>query len=88
MADTAAPVAGYRVQLGAFSSVAKAEAEWARVRGRFPELQSLEPRITAAQTRAGRLFRLQAGVPGAAEAARLCDTLKGSGQACLVVPPR
>ncbi|MCP5339269.1 MAG: SPOR domain-containing protein [Sinobacteraceae bacterium] len=80
--------AGHRVQLGAFSSTAKAEAEWARLRSRFPLLQPLEPQITAVETRNGRLFRLQAGVADAAEAGRLCERLKAGGQACLVVPPR
>lgn len=80
--------AGHRVQLGAFSSTAKAEAEWTRLRGRFPLLQPLEPQITAVETRNGRLFRLQAGVADAAEAGRLCERLKAGGQACLVVPPR
>ncbi|MCP5470820.1 MAG: SPOR domain-containing protein [Sinobacteraceae bacterium] len=80
--------AGHRVQLGAFSSTAKAEAEWARLRSRFPLLQPFEPQITAVETRNGRLFRLQAGVADAAEAGRLCEQLKASGQACLVVPSR
>jgi cell division septation protein DedD len=79
--------AGHRVQLGAFSTVGKAEAEWSRLRARFAPLQALEPRIGAVQTAAGRLFRLQAGLPGEAEAKALCDTLKAGGQACLYVPP-
>jgi cell division septation protein DedD len=78
----------HRIQLGAFSSVEKAEAEWARLRDRFAPLGSLEPRITPAQTAAGRLFRLQAGLPDADAARRLCDTLKAGGQACLYVPPK
>jgi cell division septation protein DedD len=87
-AATPAPAGEHRVQLGAFSSVGKAEAEWTRVRERFAPLQSLEPRITAVQTAAGRLFRLQAGLPDAAAAKSLCDTLKAGGQACLYVPPK
>ena len=87
--NRAAAPGEHRVQLGAFSSVAKAEAEWARVRARFAPLNSLEPRITAVQTAAGRLFRLQAaGLPAAADAKALCDTLKAGGQACLYVPPK
>ncbi|MCU0757775.1 MAG: SPOR domain-containing protein [Steroidobacteraceae bacterium] len=82
----ASPAPGYRVQLGAFSSVDKAEAEWARARDRFPALQSLEPRITPVQAQARRLFRLQAGMPDEAAAKGLCETLKGGGQPCLVVP--
>jgi cell division septation protein DedD len=82
----ASSASGFRVQLGAFSSVDKAESEWTRARGRFPALQSLEPRITPVQTQAGRLFRLQAGVPDEAAGKSLCDSLKGGGQPCLVVP--
>ena len=77
-----------RVQLGAFSSVDKAEAEWTRARARFTPLQALEPRITPADTRVGRLFRLQAALPDAAAAKALCDELKAAGQACLVVPAK
>ena len=79
---------GPRVQLGAFSSVDKAEAEWSRARDRFPALQALEPRITAAETRAGRLFRLQAGLQDTAAAADLRARLKAGGQPCLVVPAK
>jgi cell division septation protein DedD len=92
-AKTPAPAAGAtgdgaRVQLGAFSSVDKAEAEWTRARARFTTLQALEPRITPAETRAGRLFRLQAALPDADAAKALCDELKAAGQACLVVPSK
>jgi cell division protein FtsN len=88
-AASATPDAGgHRVQLGAFSSQVKAESEWTRVRGRFAPLQGLEPRITAVQTPAGRLFRLQADVPSEAGGKALCEQLKASGQACLYVPPR
>lgn len=83
-----APSGDHRVQLGAFSSVGKAEAEWARARERFAPLKALEPRITAVQTPAGRLFRLQVGLQDAAAARALCDTLKVGGQACLYVPPK
>jgi cell division septation protein DedD len=86
-AATASAPAGHRVQLGAFSTVEKAEAEWSRLRDRFAPLQALEPRIGAVQTAAGRLFRLQAGLGGEAEAKALCDSLKAGGQACLYVPP-
>lgn len=78
----------HRVQLGAFSSVGNAEAEWTRARGRFAALQGLEPRITAVQTPARQLFRLQATLPDAAGAKALCETLKAGGQACLYVPPK
>ncbi len=84
----AATPGDHRVQLGAFSSLDKAEAEWQRVRARFAPLSSLEPRIAAVQTASGRLFRLQAALPDAAAARALCDTLKAAGQACLYVPTK
>lgn len=90
--DAVAGAAGnageHRVQLGAFSSLENAEAEWTRVRERFAALQSLDPRITAVQTEARRLFRLQATLPDAAAAKALCEKLKADGQACLYVPPK
>ncbi len=89
-ASTGSAVAAtaHRIQLGAFSSTDKAEGEWQRVRARFAALAALEPRITAVQTAAGRLFRLQADVTDAAGAKSLCATLQAGGQACLYVPPQ
>ena len=81
-------VGDHRVQLGAFSSVENAEAEWTRVRARFATLQGLDPRITAVQAKSKRLYRLQATLPEAAAAQALCGTLKAGGQACLYVPPK
>ncbi len=81
-------VGDHRVQLGAFSSVENAEAEWTRVRARFATLQGLDPRITAVQAKSKRLYRLQATLPDAAAAQALCGTLKAGGQACLYVPPK
>ncbi len=81
-----APAAGkFRVQLGAFSSEETARAEWRRVSGRFAELKSLTPLVTAAQTGSGKLYRLQAALNTEASARDLCAKLKAGGQACIYV---
>jgi outer membrane biosynthesis protein TonB len=77
----------HRIQLGAFSSRAKAESEWQRLRGKHVELKGLASNITEAKTAAGQLFRLQASVASEARAKELCASLKAAGQACLYVPP-
>jgi cell division septation protein DedD len=68
----------YRIQLGAFSSQANAEKQWAKVRGR---LGNASPDYV----RAGRIIRLQAtGYASNADAARAC---RASGVSCVVVAP-
>jgi hypothetical protein len=90
-AKAAGPAAGattgaVRIQLGALSTEAKARGEWQRLQGKFPALKGLEPQIAAAQTSAGRLFRLQSRVGSEAQAERICATLKAAGQGCMQVP--
>jgi cell division septation protein DedD len=91
-AAPAAPAApssavSHRIQLGAFSSRAKAESEWQRLRGKHADLKGLVSNITEVKTAAGKLFRLQASVASEARAKELCASLKAAGQACLYVPP-
>jgi uncharacterized protein len=80
-AKAAAPPAaasGWRVQLGAFGSEAKARTVWAGVSGR-PGLKGLQPSFV----KAGTVTRLQAGpLASRAAADRAC---KASGVACFVV---
>lgn len=78
----------FRVQLGAFSSEDTARAEWRRASGRFAELKSLSPLVTAAQTGSGKLYRLQTALASEASARDLCARLKAGGQACIYVPVR
>ncbi len=69
----------WRVQLGAFSSEAKARALWNSLEGRYPTLQSLQPYLV----KAGAVVRLQAGpFASKAEAERVCGAVSGGGQAC------
>ncbi len=77
---------GVRIQLGALSTEAKARSEWQRLQGKFPALKGLEPQVTAAQTAAGKLYRLQARVASEAQAERICGALKAAGQGCIQVP--
>ncbi|WP_332837884.1 SPOR domain-containing protein [Sphingomonas sp. MA1305] len=78
-APVAAPAAGgWRIQLGAFSSQANAEAQWAKVRGRLGAAKPV-------YARAGTLTRLQAGgFASKAAAQRACSA---SGVSCVVVAP-
>jgi cell division septation protein DedD len=89
-AEKPAPAAGgkFRVQLGAFSSEDTARAEWRRATGRFAELKSLSPLVTAAQTGSGKLYRLQTSLASEASARDLCARLMAGGQACIYVPVR
>jgi cell division septation protein DedD len=82
-----ASVDSYAVQLGAFGSEATADAEWDRLQAQFgTELGGLEPRIVAATTPAGRLYRLQVPTDDEAQARAICASLKQQWQACMAVP--
>jgi hypothetical protein len=71
----------------AFSTRAKAESEWQRLRGRHDVLNGLASRVTEVQTPSGRLYRLQASVASEARAKEICAALKAKDQPCLYVPP-
>lgn len=80
--------APYGVQLGAFGSPAGADREWQRLQARFGEqLSGLSPRVVAADTGAGELYRLQASAGGEAQARAICDSLRAQSQACVPVLP-
>lgn len=80
---------GYRVQLGAFSSVNKANSEWQRLKGKYAaQLGSLSPSVVPVDASAGKLFRLQAQVADEARARATCGALTTAGQACVVVMPK
>ena len=78
----------YGIQLGAFSSQDKANAEWRLLAARFTaQLQGLVPRVVAVTTSAGSLFRLQATVSDEAQSRGICDALKKQAQGCVPVIP-
>jgi cell division septation protein DedD len=84
-----AAAGGYRVQLGAFSSVDKANSEWQRLQGKYAaQLGSLAPSVVPVDASAGKLFRLQAQVADEARARATCGALTAAGQACVVVMPK
>jgi cell division septation protein DedD len=81
--------ADYGVQLGAFGSPASADREWQRLQGRFgAQLGGLSPRIIAASTNSGQLYRLQVAAAGESQARAICDSLREQSQACVPVVPR
>lgn len=85
-ASTAAS-GGHRVQLGAFSTEAKAREAWQAARSRYAGLRDLKPQIAPRSAGGSTLYRLQAGVRSEADARTLCAALAQGGQACLYVPP-
>jgi cell division septation protein DedD len=79
---------GYGIQLGAFGSESAANSEWQQLKSRFAsQLQGLVPRVVAANTATGTLFRLQAQVVDEAHARSLCDMLRQQSQPCVPVLP-
>jgi cell division septation protein DedD len=81
--------AGYAVQLGAFGTQASADREWERLQSRFAaQLAGFTPRVVAADTSAGGVYRLQVAAAGERQARALCDSLKQQSQSCVPVLPR
>jgi cell division septation protein DedD len=81
--------AGYAVQLGAFGTQASADREWQRLQTRFAgQLAGLTPRVVAADTSVGGVYRLQVAAAGERQARALCDSLKQQSQSCMPVLPR
>ncbi|MBB6227394.1 cell division septation protein DedD [Polymorphobacter multimanifer] len=78
----AAPAAGGKtVQLGAFSSRARAESEWARLAARHGML-GFSPRYVPTERGGQTLWRLRAS---GGDTAALCARLAGAGDSCTVV---
>ena len=84
-ADT--PVAsGSIVQLGAFSSGAKAEAAWKALTARFSALGAMTKIVVPVSNGGGgSLYRLRAGAPSSADAKALCQSLRVAGESCVVI---
>lgn len=74
------------VQLGAFSSKARAQTQWQQLQRRFAALHGLTPHYVEAGKAPRRLYRLRVGTSSAAAAQKLCSRLRRGSQACLVVP--
>jgi len=79
---------GHGIQLGAFSTEAKAHAEWERVaRAHGSVLAGLAPAVVAVKSGGSTLYRLRAATPGEAKSRSICEALRAKGQACVVVLP-
>jgi len=87
---TAAPLAGFRIQLAALRSRADAEAAWRRLkRANDDLLGALEAEVVRVDLAdKGIFYRLRAGpLASAAKAGALCVRLKARNLDCLVVKP-
>jgi cell division septation protein DedD len=74
------------VQLGAFSTKARAQSEWKQVSTRFPnEFKSLKPDYVEGTSKHGTVYRLRVPVSSVAAAKGLCGTLKKHSQLCVPV---
>lgn len=82
-APAPAPAAGgATIQLGAFSSQAKANAAWKALSGRFGYLSPLNSSVTTVTAGGRTLYRLRASGPGATD---ICGRLRVAGEQCVVV---
>ncbi len=78
---TPAKAGGARVQLGAYSSEAKADAAWKKLSGKFAFLGSARQEVVAAKVGGGTVYRLRASGAGA----DACSKLKAAGETCIAV---
>lgn len=76
-------LSGGVIQLGAFSSAAKANEAWKSLSGRFAYLKPLNSAVTSISTGGKTFYRLRASAGG--EAATVCGKLKVAGETCAVV---
>lgn len=74
---------GQTIQLSAAASPTEAEASWALLLGRHPELAGFRKSIVPAVVGARQVYRLRVSAP---EAHAFCATLKTRGTACFNVP--
>lgn len=81
--ETAAPAGPGTIQLGAFSSEAKANAAWKSLSGRFSFLGALSSSVIPVKSGDNTLYRLRAGAGG--DAKGVCAKLRVAGESCVVV---
>ena len=80
----AGPAVGVGVQVGAFGSLASAEAGWNALVGKSAALKGIKHRVIEGSADIGKVYRLQAVAGDAAAADALCGKLKASGISCQV----
>ena len=73
---------GSVIQLGAFSSGAKAEAAWKALTARFGTLGAMTKIVVPVS--GSKLYRLRASAASPADAKAACQTLKAAGENCFV----
>jgi len=79
---------GFGVQLGAFSSADRANAEWTRLKvDAAGMLDGLEPRVVVGEAGGKSIYRLQAEVRDEAQARAICGGLKVAKKPCVPVLP-
>ena len=80
---------GFGVQLGAFSSADRANAEWKKLQAEAAgTLDGLEPRVVVGESGGKTIYRLQAEVRDEAQARAICGGLQVSKKPCVpVLPP-
>jgi Flp pilus assembly protein TadD len=71
------------IQLGSFTSRARAEKAWSIYLARNPELDQFERVITPAKVRGKLYYRVQAAGFDRAGAKSMCSTVKRNGEGCL-----
>ena len=76
---------GPLVQLGAYSTRAKAETGWALLSSQFPEVAALDKVIQQAEVNGQTLYRLRARAADAAAARSACGALDAAGESCVIV---
>jgi len=80
--------AGFGAQLGAFSTQAKAEAQWQIVQAHnAAQLGGAKHRIVEGQASGAKVYRLQLPQDSETKARDLCAAIKAKGQACVVYHP-
>jgi hypothetical protein len=85
----AAGSSGFGVQLGAFSSADRANAEWQKLQSEASgTLDGLEPRVVVGESGGKTIYRLQAEVRDEAQARAICGGLHVAKKPCVpVLPP-
>ncbi len=80
---------GFGVQLGAFSTAERANAQWTKLQSAASStLDGLSPRVVVGEASGKPIYRLQAEVRDEAQARAVCGGLKAADKACVVIIPR
>lgn len=78
-------VRGRIIQVGAFPTSAKAQAQWRRLYARYPLLRPLSPRVIKSRRGGKTWYRLQLGTFSHAHSELLCQRLRATGEGCIVL---